>query len=238
MDERDEQKRPMGSGEALIPDQTALQPGYPDLDSDVEHIHRPLFREPKDPTEGRERAPWWLWAIAALALFWGGWYLGRFGGTFSAIPHLGYPRLEGYVAEQAAEQSTEATTDPVQAGQLVYTKNCQTCHQQNGRGLPGVFPPLIGSEWVTGAPEIPVRIVLNGLSQPIEVAGMTYNGVMPAWGSTLSDEEVAAVVTFIRQWESNNAGVVKPDLVKQLREETSGRTQPWTADELRALGAK
>jgi mono/diheme cytochrome c family protein len=83
-----------------------------------------------------------------------------------------------------------------------------------------------------------VRILLNGLHQPIEVAGATYNGVMPAWGSTLSDKEIAAVVSFIRQWETNNAGAIVPDLVRQVREESSDRTQPWTADELRALGAK
>lgn len=234
----DEQKRPMGSGDTIIQERATPQQGYPDLDSDVEHIHRPLFREPRDPTEGRERAPWWLWAITALALFWGGWYLGRHGGTFSAVPHLDFPRLEGYVAQQATEQSTQTTTDPVQAGQLVYTKNCQTCHQQNGRGLPGVFPPLIGSEWVTGPPKTPVRILLKGLHQPMEVAGATYNGVMPAWGETLSDKEIAAVVTFIRQWEPNDAGEVKSDLVRQLRAETSDRAQPWTPDELRALEAE
>ncbi len=58
--------------------------------------------------------------------------------------------------------------------------------------LPGVFPPLVGSEWVTGPPETLVRIILNGLQGPIEVAGQTYNGAMPAWAQQLSGQEIAA----------------------------------------------
>jgi mono/diheme cytochrome c family protein len=225
----------MASAEGLNRDVGRAQPATPDLESDVERIHRPLLRESRDPTEGHERAPWWLWAVVAAALFWGGWYLGRYGGVFGPTPHLTYLQRDSFVVAQATAETTQADADPVQAGQAIYTERCQACHQQNGRGLPGVFPPLIGSEWETGDPDTPVRILLHGLHQPIEVAGETFNGVMPAWGSTLSDEEIAAVVTFIRQWDVNDAGPVEPKRVGQLRAETAGRTQPWTADELRAL---
>lgn len=54
--------------------------GRQDLEPDVERMHRPLFREPRDPLEGGEPAPWWVWAAAVLVIFWGGWFLGRHGG--------------------------------------------------------------------------------------------------------------------------------------------------------------
>jgi mono/diheme cytochrome c family protein len=139
------------------------------------------------------------------------------------------------VEQKAREEDDAVRTDPVCAGQMLYERRCQTCHQASGQGVPGVFPPLIGSEWETGQPETPVRIVLNGLQGPIEVAGSTYNGFMPAWRDQLSDSEIAAVVTFIRQWNTNDAGPVPPELVAQLRAATAARPGPWTAEELRVL---
>jgi mono/diheme cytochrome c family protein len=209
------------------------EPGQHDLTTDVEHIHRPILREASDPVEGQERAPWWLWAIVAVALFWGGWYLGRHGGTFSAAAHLDFPTGD-VVGAGATPPPGPADDDPVQAGQRVYTQRCQACHQADGRGLAGTFPPVVGSEWEVGPPETPVRIV-NGLHQPIEVAGETYDGVMPAWGGILSDAEISAVVTFIRQWDTNDAGPVEPQLVESLRAESASRVDPWTAEELLQL---
>lgn len=211
--------------------------GEHDFEPDVEQIHRPLFREPRDPEEGREPAPWWLWAIAALSLFWGGWYLGRHGGTFGLGTHMAFGQAESYVERQTAEATVGAAVDPVQAGAQIYASRCQQCHQQNGMGLPPAFPPLIGSEWVTGAPEIVVLVILHGLQGPIEVAGTSYSGVMPGWGAMMTDAEVAAVATYIRQWETNDASPVEPELVTGLREATAERQQPWTADELSAAVA-
>ncbi len=209
----------------------------PDLEPDVERLHRPIFREPGDPAEGRERVPWWLWTVAVLAIFWGGWYLGRTGGPFDTTTHVAFGRGgEGdpTVAETAGEKAQTAAANPLERGRQVYAQNCQPCHQQDGRGLAGVFPPLVGSEWVTGPEETVIRILLNGLQGPVEVAGATYNGLMPAWRDPLPDADIAAVAAYIRQWAPNAAGAVEPAAVAALREATASRTAAWTAAELRA----
>lgn len=235
----DEERRPgtgpedreVSEGEILAHEHALPEAGG-DFEPDVERIHRPIFREPRDPVEGREPAPWWVWAAAAVALFWGGWYLGRHGGTFDTRTHVAFPNLEEYVEEEAAERTVRAVADPIETGQRIYASRCQSCHQADGRGVAGVFPPLIGSEWVTGPPELPVLILLNGLQGPIEVAGETYVGAMPAWRDVLSDAEIAAVATFIRQWETNDAPPIEPERVAALRAATEQRREPWTADEL------
>ena len=204
-----------------------------ELESDVERIHRPIFREPADPEEGREPAPWWLWITAALSLFWGGWYVGEHGGSFGLATHVAFGDPTEFVAEESEEQRLAALADPVAAGQGIYARQCQACHQADGQGMAGAFPPLLDSEWVTGSPETLARILLNGMQGPITVQGQTYNGLMPAWRDALSDAEIAAVATFIRQWETNEAPPVDPGLVAELRAATADRgAVPWTADEL------
>ena len=208
--------------------------GGVDLQPDVERIHRAIRREPHDPVEGRERPPWFFTAAIALALFWGGWYLGRYGGEFGLATHVSSTTRQPGVAAAAAGQMATAVDDPIAAGRTVYNQNCQSCHQGNGQGVAGVFPPIVGSEWVTGPPATVARILLHGLQGPVEVAGTTYNGAMPAWKDVLKDEEIAAVATYIRQLEANDAPAVPAAEVAALREAHADRTTAWTAEELRA----
>jgi mono/diheme cytochrome c family protein len=203
----------------------------PDLQPDVERIHRPLRREPHDPIEGREPAPWFFNAAVALALFWGGWYLGRYGGEFDTTPHIAMAVRERAIESASEHQTLRAVNDPVAAGKVVYENNCLSCHQAAGQGVPGVFPPLAGSEWVVGAPETLVQIILHGLQGPLQVAGTSYNGAMPAWKDVLRTEEIAAVATYIRQMPPNQGGAVAPALVTQVQQ-AQPRTKPWTAPEL------
>lgn len=207
--------------------------GGVDLQPDVERIHRAILREPHDPVEGLERPPWFFMAAILLALFWGGWYLGRFGGTFDTATHIAYATRQPGIAAAAAGQAADAISDPVAAGQAVYEKNCQVCHQANGQGTPGVFPPVVGSEWVTDDAGTVVRIIVHGMQGPVEVAGTIYNGAMPAWGQVLQDGEIAAVATYIRQMEGNAAPAVPAALVASVKEVDAARTTPWTAEELR-----
>ena len=128
------------------------------------------------------------------------------------------PAASTAAASPAATTATTTTTTTktvaaggaasAAAGQKVYTTNCSSCHQANGKGQPSVFPPLDGNPVVTGPADKVITIVKNGLSGKITVAGATYNGQMPAWKGTLSDSDIASVVTYIRSAWSNKASAV------------------------------
>lgn len=125
---------------------------------------------------------------------------------------------------------------PAQAadGRRVYTTTCGACHQPAGEGTEA-YPPLAGSEWVTGDEGRLARVILHGLTGDIEVAGTMYAGVMPGWGVMFKDEEIAAVMTYIRSSWGNSAPAVRAETVARVRQESAGRTAPWTAAELAAV---
>jgi mono/diheme cytochrome c family protein len=122
---------------------------------------------------------------------------------------------------------------------------CGVCHQPEGQGIPFAFPPLAGSDWMTGDPETPIRIVLLGLSGPIEVNGSSFNLVMPPPGTPLpgstvaplplDDAKIAEAITYARTNFGNTASPVDAEMVKKVRDSLGGRTAPWTAAELTAL---
>jgi mono/diheme cytochrome c family protein len=111
-------------------------------------------------------------------------------------------------------------------GKQVYTGKCVACHQATGLGVAGVFPPLAASEWVTGDEIVLTHILLHGVNGEMVVKGNTYNGAMPAWNS-MSDGELAAVMTFIRAEWGNTAAPVLEATVKAQREATKDRTEPY-----------
>ena len=103
--------------------------------------------------------------------------------------------------------------------------HCVTCHQPNGQGMQNIYPPLVNSAWVTGNPDRLIKLTLHGLWGPMEVNGVVYDpakGVPPmtAFKAILKDEEVAAVLTYVRNTWGNAASVVTPDQVKAVREAT------------------
>jgi len=119
-------------------------------------------------------------------------------------------------------------------GKKVYAKNCATCHMADGNGVPGTFPTLHDTAWVLESKDRVINLVLSGLTGPIEVKGNTYNNNMPAWGNVLSDKEIAAVLTFIRQNEAwgNSASEITEDMVAAMRADYGVRAQAWTGPEL------
>ncbi len=133
----------------------------------------------------------------------------------------------------------EETTDPLLLGKRVFYQNCAICHQEDGQGLPRQFPPLAGSEWVLardphGDNHI-VRIVLQGLEGPVTVRGQQFNNMMVPWGAILSDQKIAAVLTYVRSEWGNDAPPITPEFVAKIREETKGRTKWWTMKDLLAI---
>lgn len=117
-------------------------------------------------------------------------------------------------------------------GAEIYEDRCATCHQLDGTGVPDVFPPLTGSDWVTGDKGRLIRIVLQGMSGEVQVKGSVYTGVMPGWSNVLDDQEVAEVTTFIRSTWTNRASEVSTNEVARVRAATRDRQLPWTAREL------
>ena len=122
-------------------------------------------------------------------------------------------------SEAPAEEVTMTAemTQKMEAGKTVYNSYCIACHQQDGSGVPGAFPPLRETEWVNGEKDTLISIVLNGLQGPIEVNGEQYNNVMTPH-NFLSDDEVAAVLTYVRNSFGNNASEVTADEVAALRQ--------------------
>jgi mono/diheme cytochrome c family protein len=122
-------------------------------------------------------------------------------------------------------------------GKAVFLREgfCSTCHQADGKGLPASgFPPLNGTQWTTGNEERFIKLVLNGLYGPIEVNGKQYSGQVPMtpFGGMLTDEEVAAVITYVRKSFGNQASAVSAEKVKKVREATKGKTGFYTPKEL------
>jgi mono/diheme cytochrome c family protein len=118
-----------------------------------------------------------------------------------------------------------------EAGKGYYEVVCLPCHQPHGLGQEGLAPPLVGSEWVSGSEKRLVRIVLNGLRGPIQVKGQTHEMDMPALG-ILDDEQIATVLTYVRNEWGNSYAPVSTNAVKQVRDATADRNDAWTQEEL------
>jgi mono/diheme cytochrome c family protein len=138
-------------------------------------------------------------------------------------------------AGATAPPTTAAKADTIVSGVTVYAATCVTCHQATGQGLADKYPPLAGSEWVTGGEERMIRVILGGLTGEIEVEGEVFSGLMPPWGPSLSDHEIAAVATYVRSQWGNAAPAVSAVTVGRIRAATASRTTPWTAAELRRI---
>lgn len=176
----------------------------------------------------------WLVTFFSLILYWGGLYVDSYGGHFNPLV---FARGEMLADVEARVPKSEA--DALFArGRQVYTTFCAACHQPNGLGVAAQFPPLAGSEWVNGVgPNRVIRLVLDGLQGPITVKGQQFNNVMLAWRPQLNDEDIAAVLTYVRtnkDW-GNSGTAVSPEEVAEIRQATAGRSGYWTADELLAV---
>ncbi len=125
---------------------------------------------------------------------------------------------------------TRADRDRYLLGRQLFD-TCAACHGFDGRGMQGQAPPLAGSPIVTGPQSRAVRVLLQGLQGPIEREGILYDLQMPA-APFARDEEIAALLTYIRRGFGNNAAPVTPDTVSRVRAETTDRATPWTEKEL------
>ncbi len=209
-----------------------------EVEEDIHDLHDPIVREKARPRDGYQPIPLTLIFLFFGLLMWGGWYMGAYSGDWRVdVLYPGQqPAAERAEASASSGDGGEVSPDELTAlGKRVYSQ-CSSCHQSNGQGVPGNFPPLDGARWVTNNPKVPIRILLHGMQGDVEVKGETYNNQMPSWGDQLNDRQIAAVLTYVRSSWSNDADMIAPSQVAKIREATSDRTSAWTASELEEVG--
>jgi len=232
-------------------------------DLNVRKVHGQIWRELPEPWEQESRVPPWLKHLvyAPLAI-WAIWYLIYYSGGFewdnlveggaanqlirqvqvepdhgtAEEPTTAIPDSAVGAQDSGGDAPAAVTVDAgrsFETGGTIYAQACAACHQPDGNGLPVVFPPLAGSDWVTGDETRLALVVLHGLMGPILVNDEPWDGVMPGQGAMLTDRQIADVLTFVRASWGNDAGPVDADLISILRQQHQGQ-QPWTAEALDA----
>lgn len=126
-----------------------------------------------------------------------------------------------FVMAQSVKKSTKpkhagGLASSIIAGKAVYTAHCLTCHQADGGGVPSMNPPLIKTSYVLGGKTALIKIVLNGFKEDVEIDGETFNNTMPAQAN-LTDQQIADVLTYVRNSFGNKASAVKTMEVKKAR---------------------
>ena len=220
------------------PDTTHLDYGER---SSVAETHAAVQREKREPLAAFQPISMLGVVVAGLILTLGGIYLGAYSGGFdlrSTYAIANYepaprPIIPGYEVKVDNRPWIDKWMD---GGKEVYA-GCAACHQPNGNGLVGQFPPLAQSEYVINGTERLGALVFPGIMGSLTVKGQAYNGVMPAQGALLSDKQLAQVLTYIRRSFGNNASIVTEEMVKHARDKYGSRTQPWSEAELLAIPA-
>lgn len=136
-------------------------------------------------------------------------------------------------AAKNAQAAGDAGAGAGGPGAAVFSKICAGCHQGSGKGVPGTYPPLAGSQLAIGDPIKPIKVILHGFKGKIVRNGTSYEGLMAPWKDNLSDQEIADVLNYVRKsWGNSAADEVTADMVKQVRDETATRSTGWTESEL------
>lgn len=208
--------------------------------TDLDRIHGAVKREKADLPAGSESAPTWAIFFALLVAVFAGAQISTTSGGYSLDNVAAYGPL---VDNRPQDGDPNANLDPLQLamkkGASAYN-TCQGCHMADGKGQPGLYPPLAGSDFVTGGTERLIRIPQHGITGPVTVAGQTFNfpGGMAGLGATLSDQDYAYLMTFIRNSWGNKGSVVTKEMVAKVRGDEKGRTAQWTASELEKYADK
>jgi mono/diheme cytochrome c family protein len=184
------------------------------------------------PEVGNAAVPMWMMILPVMLFFFGALYFDWHGGWFNPSVHVPYSSLQQL---ELLQPSTGGDRMLIR-GKLVFEQVCALCHGVDGEGKPAQAPPFVGSEWVlTENVGQLIRIPLQGLGGPVTVNGAEWNLAMPAMGAALPDEDLAAVLTYMRSAWGNQAPPITPEQVSEVRGGTKGRTQPWTAAELQSV---
>lgn len=194
------------------------------------------FSNEAEPTveSGSIYLPMWIIGLLGFLLFWAFGYVDTRGGDYHQQVY------EPYVStnQLASFLPVDETAAQLKLGKVTYETFCVNCHQANGGGAAGIAPPLADSEWVLAAgPNRLIRIPLMGLNGPIKVKGVDYNMNMLAIGAggAMSDEQIAAVLTYVRNAWGNKASAVSVEAVRKVKADLKDRTDPYSPDDLLKL---
>lgn len=209
----------------------------------VVDVHDAVRREKVLPPTGQEPISFSPIIAVFVVLILGAGYFGAYGNFFRDDIYISSyyqpdPRPAG---KGGAEEGDKGPWIDgwLAGGKRVYGQ-CAACHQPNGGGLPGQFPPLAGSEWVTGGTKRLGAILLHGVQGPMTVSGNTYNQLMPPWNA-LSDDQIGQVITYIRSEFGGLSGdpsaIVTAEMIAAARQEFSGKSGNYTESELLAIPA-
>src|SRR2546429_546531 len=139
----------------------------------------------------------------------------------------------GSIAAGPEGEEEQADLSPRDGGKKIFSANCQTCHQANGLGVGGQYPPLAGSEFTTGGSRRPAMIVLKGLQGPVTVKGQKFGtAVMQPWDKTLTDQKIADVLTYERSEWGNNASAVTVEQISALRKKLASHPEAYTEPDI------
>jgi mono/diheme cytochrome c family protein len=143
-----------------------------------------------------------------------------------------WPGQPGYEPDAPVIPLTETQQGLFNNGQTLFEATCAQCHQPHGLGQEGLAPPLVDSEWVLGPDHRLTRIALQGVHGKLNVKGRVYDMDMPAFGSAFTDDQVAAILTYVRRSWDHTGKPVDPETVKKVRAETAKHEDAWSEAEL------
>jgi mono/diheme cytochrome c family protein len=207
--------------------------------TDLDRLHAAVKREKPDAQPGREPLSAQMLVAAFFITVLGGGYLG----AYTHVSGFKFDQSSAFAGRPVDPRPVKVEEGPaldafqfaMKKGASVYN-NCVGCHQPNGLGLPGVNPPLAGSEWVMGGTERIARIAMHGLMGPVTVKGANFNNVMVP--PPLSDTEIAQVLTYIRNSWGNQGTMITKDMVIKARAVAGSHSGPWKAEELAPFADK
>jgi len=198
-------------------------------DEEMIESHAALNDEKHPPTIGFLRAPLIFVFVFGCLVFVCSIQLAKTTNEFRLHPKKEAVEL---TPEQREERRIERK---IESGKKLFALKCASCHQVNGLGLPGQFPPLADSKWVNSDPGLISQIVLKGLKGPIEVKGLTYGQTLNMVPLPLNDREIANITTYVRQAWGNQASEISEEEVSGFRAESTNQVDQWTGEQLRSM---
>ncbi len=211
-------------------------------DESLQAVHAALLHHNPEPREGYSLLPLGVLGFMSTMIFVCCIYFVHNRGGFNPLV------TDGRLNPSSGPVETKLTdAQIVKKGQSLFNQTCIQCHQATGLGVAGAYPPLAGSDWVNGGEERLIRIVLDGLKDPVTVSGAQFSSSnkMPNFSAipgtefayNWNDDKISYVLSYVRQEWGNKAPIVTGDAVKAIHAlpGVADRKTPWTQAELLAI---